>query len=549
MNKNQKELLQDQLNKEKAIIKQLENQYRRALNDILNKMKILQADIDMLQAAGESDDKTLSMIRSKVYQKQYQEALKKQIEAILDKLHSDEFSTIQGYLNGCYEDGFIGTMYDIAGQGVPFIFPIDQSAAVKAMQLDSKISKGLYTALGVDVDALKKAIAAEVTRGIASSLPYSDIARNIQNASKAPLNRARTIARTEGHRIQQQSAEDARQAAKSKGADVVKQWDAALDGRTRDSHRQVDGEIRENNERFSNGLRYPGDPHGAAAEVVNCRCVALTRARWALDEDELQTLKDRAEYFGLDKTENFEDYKKKYLKAAENLTDTGESGKISSNTQDIYDLGEYKHISDSELSEWKKQCGVSTKEEYKQIYKHEKADGSKGGYVRSHRAWDFNAEMRNGKADSFDDDDKKTLSIIRELCKRNTTDRSIILDRFVDSDYLSEYKGFFNKHREDLLNAAIEFVKTNMIGFNKVEKSIVSASYGANVLTDRDIHIRLHCPKGTHLFVTKNKRESEVLFHDGLTYEIVGVDKESYKGLFGDKHRLVLDVVVKNYGL
>ncbi len=315
MNKNQKEVLQWQLDKEKAVIKQLENQYRRALNDILNKMKILQADIDMLQAAGEADDKTLSLIRSKVYQKQYQEALKKQIEAILDKLHSDEFSTIKSYLNGCYEDGFIGTMYDIAGQGVPFIFPIDQSAAVKAMQLDSKVSKGLYTALGVDVNALKKAIAAEVTRGIASSLPYSDIARNIQNASKAPLNRARTIARTEGHRIQQQSAEDARQAAKSKGADVVKQWDAALDGRTRDSHRQVDGEIRESNEKFSNGLRYPGDSHGAAAEVVNCRCVALTRARWALDEDELQTLKDRAEYFGLDKAESFEEFKSKYLKA------------------------------------------------------------------------------------------------------------------------------------------------------------------------------------------------------------------------------------------
>ena len=32
---------------------------------------------------------------------------------------------------------------------------------------------------------------------------------------------------------------------------------------------------------------------------------------------ELQTLKERAEYFGLDKTKNFEDFKQKYLKAAE----------------------------------------------------------------------------------------------------------------------------------------------------------------------------------------------------------------------------------------
>lgn len=62
---------------------------------------------------------------------------------------------------------------------------------------------------------------------------------------------------------------------------------------------------------------FPGDPSGSAAEVINCRCTSNTRARWALDNGELQTLKDRAEYFGLDKTKNFEDYKQKYLKAVE----------------------------------------------------------------------------------------------------------------------------------------------------------------------------------------------------------------------------------------
>lgn len=316
MNKREKEVIQYQLDKEKAVLKKLEQQYQRALNDIINKTKILQADIDMLQTAGEADDRTLSMVRSKVYQKQYQQALQQQIRGVLDKLHSDEYSTIQGFLNGCYEDGFIGAMYSLQAQGIPIITPIDTSAAVKAVQLDSKVVEGYYKHLGVDFDNLKKVIPQEVSRGIASSLPYTDIARNLHAASKSGLNNAKRIARTEGHRIQQQSAEDARQAAKKKGADVVKQWDASLDSRTRDSHRRVDGEIRENDEKFSNGLMYAGDPSGDAAEVINCRCVTLTRARWALDEEELETLKERAEYFGLDKTENFEDYKEKYLKAA-----------------------------------------------------------------------------------------------------------------------------------------------------------------------------------------------------------------------------------------
>jgi hypothetical protein len=63
---------------------------------------------------------------------------------------------------------------------------------------------------------------------------------------------------------------------------------------------------------------YPGG-FGDPAEDCNCRCVSLTRAKWALDKDELQTLKDRAKFFELDKTEDFNDFKKKYLKAAEEV--------------------------------------------------------------------------------------------------------------------------------------------------------------------------------------------------------------------------------------
>ena len=191
--------------------------------------------------------------------------------------------------------------------------------AVRATLVDSKVSGGIYKRLGIEVAGLKKAITQEISRGIASGLGYGDIARNLANATGAPFSRTKTIARTEGHRIQQASAAGAQQAAKDRGADVVKQWDAALDGKTRPSHRQVDGEIRELDEKFSNGLMYPGDPNGPASEVINCRCTSDTRARWALDEEELQTLKDRAAFFGLDKTENFEDFRRKYLDAAQQI--------------------------------------------------------------------------------------------------------------------------------------------------------------------------------------------------------------------------------------
>lgn len=59
------------------------------------------------------------------------------------------------------------------------------------------------------------------------------------------------------------------------GIGVEKQWLAALDSRTRGSHRHLDGEVVGLDAEFSNGLKYPGDPDGPAAEVYNCRCTLV----------------------------------------------------------------------------------------------------------------------------------------------------------------------------------------------------------------------------------------------------------------------------------
>lgn len=315
MNKRQKEVIGHQLTMEKAVLDALEKEYEEALKDINLK-------IQMYQAMPET--------QSRIYQKQYQETLKKQVEAVLEKLHSDEYTTIIQYLHDSYTTAFVGTMYDLHGQGVPVIVPIDQRAAIKAVVTDSKLSKPLYKKLGVDVNKLKKSVSSEISRGIASGLLYDDIARNIQFRTNAPLSRAKAIVRTDGHRIQQESAEDARQAAKAKGADVVKQWDATMDGATRPMHRELDGQIRETDKPFeANGktAMYPGD-FGDPAEDCECRCVALTRSRSALDADELATLKDRAKFFGLDKTKDFDEFKNKYLQVAETVEKQGKSGII-----------------------------------------------------------------------------------------------------------------------------------------------------------------------------------------------------------------------------
>lgn len=323
MNKRQKEVIEKQLHNEEKTIASLKNTYKQALKDCEQKIRELSARTDM------------ENLQSIIYQRRYQEALKAQLEGVLANLQSNSYATVSDYLTKCYRDGYTGVMYDLQQTGIPIIMPIDQAAVVRAIQTDSKLSKSLYDKMGEDVTYLKKAVRAEVSRGIANGSTWNEVAGKLsRHMANTPFQRAYNnsirIARTEGHRIQVQSAMDAQKIAKSKGADIVKQWDSTLDGNTRDLHRLLDGQIREIDEPFEVGGRKVEAPgmFGDPAEDCNCRCCLLQRARWALDDDELQRLKDRAEYFGLDKTKDFEEYKEKYLKVIDEINPTNVNGEI-----------------------------------------------------------------------------------------------------------------------------------------------------------------------------------------------------------------------------
>lgn len=325
MNKRQKLVQEQFLNNEEAVIRRLKQVYNQAQKDIEKKTQALQDEINrlgtMAKLSVDADEKAqlLSMQQSKIYQKQYQDAMKKQIGSVLDNMQVEEFKTVSEYLQKCYEDGFVGTMYDLQGQGIPLCFPMDQEAIVRAVQLDSKISNGLYSRLGEDVALLKRKITAQVSRGIATGMSFEQVAQQLAGYTNIGFNNAVRIARTEGHRIQVQSAMDACHKAKDKGADVVKQWDATLDGATRESHQAVDGEIRELDKPFSNGLMFPGDPSGGAAEVVNCRCALLQRARWAVNDGFTKMDNETGELVDFSGVDDYDDFKEQYWAKAKEV--------------------------------------------------------------------------------------------------------------------------------------------------------------------------------------------------------------------------------------
>jgi hypothetical protein len=318
LNKAQKEVLKASLNDEKRTIRELKQVYKKAKDDVEERIRHLSSRTDM------------ENLQTIIYQKKYQEVLKEQLDDILDKLNTNQFDTVSDYLVVCYENGYIGAMYDLQHQGIPLAVPINQKQVVKALQTDTKLSSRKYKGnplkgrFAEDIDRLKLSIRAELSRSVANGSSWNEVAVKIARGMNNPFDKAYRnallIARTEGHRIQQSSALDACHVAKDKGADIVKQWDSTMDRKTRRAHMEADGQIRELDEPFDVWGEKMDAPAigGTAKNVCNCRCQLLQRARWALDEAELETLKKRAEFFGLDKSESFEDYKQKYLKLPKN---------------------------------------------------------------------------------------------------------------------------------------------------------------------------------------------------------------------------------------
>ena len=80
---------------------------------------------------------------------------------------------------------------------------------------------------------------------------------------------AKRIARTEIHNSHNTAVMDSYQEL---GVEYTMWISAGDDGRTRDSHLEVDGEIIPIGGTYSNDLKFPGDTDGPIEEWINCRC-------------------------------------------------------------------------------------------------------------------------------------------------------------------------------------------------------------------------------------------------------------------------------------
>lgn len=469
-------------------------------------------------------------------------------------------------------------------------------------------TKGSKTQKALQEKRIQKWSKAKMTSAIAQGVLQGEaipkIASRLRNVTdmsyRASIRNARTMLTSSENLGRQASFER----AQDMGIEMEKQWLATLDDRTRDSHALMDGERVPLDENFSNGLEYPADPSGEPEEIYNCRCTLVTAIKgfekaltdfdlseneklhgMSYDEWKESHLTNDTENGIIEETEEDTPTYAEELEIDEFPNDQAMEELLDSLTEDdmarIADNWDWDDYTAFENADDKAEVfrllvedamfeapkmefdGVEYTGVPKKVFEVfgntqnitdvEKEwcyrNGWEKGYIQTGYSFDINRAMRTDNFDSLADTGKKTVETLREVIKKNELPMDTRLVRFVDNGYLQNTFGLELSDLQMLARDDPEHLKTAFKGLRATEKQFMSSStdVGANVFTERPVKLDILAPKGTNAYVTQNLYESEVIFADGITYEVQSMGLDWVKDQFGDETQ-VFNIVIKMVG-
>lgn len=270
----------------KRLSNRLAKEYKQAEKELKQKAN------DYLKKFAEKDSAKRALVDSgKMTQKQYAEwraqeilykdAWSQKVDvmasyfASVDKQAAD---IINGELAGVYASNYNFSAYQIESKvGAKASFTLHDKKSVERLARDNPrlLPK-------VDPDKVKAAkwsnrkINSAITQGILQGEAIPDIAKRLESVVGMGWNSAVRNARTAMTGAQNAGRIDSYHDAQEMGIKLKKQWVATLDERTRESHADMDGEVVDVDEPFSNDLMYPADADGDdPAEIYNCRCTMI----------------------------------------------------------------------------------------------------------------------------------------------------------------------------------------------------------------------------------------------------------------------------------
>jgi len=117
----------------------------------------------------------------------------------------------------------------------------------------------------------------EITHSLLRGESIPKVADRLQGVTNMDRNSAIRNARTSMTGAENLGRNESVQYMRDHGIDMIKEWSATLDNRTRETHMMLNGTRADENGLFGVGIlnipiEYPADPRGDPSEIYNCRC-------------------------------------------------------------------------------------------------------------------------------------------------------------------------------------------------------------------------------------------------------------------------------------
>lgn len=267
--------------------------YSRANNEIGETWKAYLAEVekeikplqDAYDAAKLSGDKAAikkagrelsAKKREKTIMDTHYRDLTKQLAGELSRVNETAVAYINGRLPNVYALTYNATANGVETAVKGYSFELVDASTIRNLATSDKtLLPYKYVDGKKDVRWNTTKVNSEVLQGIVQGESIPNIAKRLQNVTE--MNRASAIrnARTTVTSAENKGRMDMLHDAAEKGVITHKVWLAAIDARTREAHRLLDGQEQEIDDPFESELgdiMFPGDPDADPANVYNCRC-------------------------------------------------------------------------------------------------------------------------------------------------------------------------------------------------------------------------------------------------------------------------------------
>ena len=264
-----------------AIYSRADKEITKKYNDLLQKISIQDRKKRELVEVGKLSEDEYKKWRKKklLYEKQAKERAN-EIAAELSRVNEMAMAYVNGELPEIYGlnyNAIENTIEEIGG----YSFTLVDADTVRNLALsDETLLPYKYIDGNKDIRWNTKKVNAEILQGILQGESIPDIAKRLSNVTEMNKTAAIRNARTSVTSAECKGRQDSYIRATNDGIVLKREWIATDDGRTRHSHRLLDGQIAEVDKPFKSELgdiMYPGDPEADPSNVYNCRCTIAAK--------------------------------------------------------------------------------------------------------------------------------------------------------------------------------------------------------------------------------------------------------------------------------